>query len=278
MKNEVGMNNVTEETLAKIRKIRHVVMDMDGTIYRGKQLFPTTKPFLELLDKYGIGYTFLTNNSSRSKKVYLDHLEEFGIHIQGEQMYTSTVNTVQYLQKFHPDVKRLFMLGTPAFREEMVSYGFCDVNMEEEPQAVVTAFDTALAYERLCKAAWWIKHDKLWIATHPDLECPPELETTLVDCGSITACLECVSKKKAIVLGKPNKEMIELILDQHGLKNEEVVMCGDRMYTDIQLAVNSKVYGVLISDLPHEKVQDNIATWTMPHLGILGDWIAEAHK
>ena len=97
------MSKATEETLARIRKIRHVVMDMDGTIYRGKQLFPTTKPFLELLDKYGIGYTFLTNNSSRSKKVYLDHLEEFGIHIEGSQMYTSTVNTVHYLQKFHQE-------------------------------------------------------------------------------------------------------------------------------------------------------------------------------
>ena len=72
--------------------------------------------------------------------------------------------------------------------------------------------------------------------------------------------------------------MIELILDQHDLKNEEAVMCGDRMYTDIQLAVNAKVYGVLISDLPHEKVPGNIATWTMPHLGILGNWIEEAKK
>ena len=272
------MTPVPKDTLEKIRKIRHVVMDMDGTIYRGKQLFPTTKPFLALLEEYGINYTFLTNNSSRSRKVYLDHLKEFGIVVKEEQMYTSTVNTVQYLQKFHPDVKKLFMLGTPAFREEMVSYGFIDVDLDEEPEAVITAFDTGLVYERLCKSAWWIKHGKLWIATHPDLECPTELETTLVDCGSVTACLECVSKRKAIVLGKPNKEMITLIMDRHDLRNEEVVMCGDRMYTDIQLAVNAQVYGVLISDLPHEKVPGNIATWTIPHLGVLGEWIREAER
>ena len=148
------MASVPKDTLDKIRKIRHVVMDMDGTIYRGKVLFPTTKPFLALLEEYGITYTFLTNNSSRSRKVYLNHLKEFGIVVKEEQMYTSTVNTVQYLQKFHPDVKKLFMLGTPAFREEMVSYGFIDVGLDEEPEAVITAFDTGLVYERLCKSLW----------------------------------------------------------------------------------------------------------------------------
>ena len=148
------------------------------------------------------------------------------------------------------DKKKLFMLGTPAFREEMVSYGFTDVGLDEEPEAVITAFDTGLVYERLCKSAWWIKHGNLWIATHPDLECPTELETTLVDCGSVTACLECVSKRKAIVLGKPNKEMITLIMDRHGLRNEEVVMCGDRPYTDIQLAVNSGTFSAMIAPAP----------------------------
>ena len=38
----------TEE---RIRKIRHVVMDMDGTIYLGSKIFPFTLDFLELLKK-----------------------------------------------------------------------------------------------------------------------------------------------------------------------------------------------------------------------------------
>ena len=269
---------LTEEMLSHLAGIRHVVMDMDGTIYKGKQLFPSTIPFLEYLKSNGIGYTFLTNNSSRSRNVYLDHLEEFGIHVEKEQMYTSSVNTIDYLHKNHPEVKKLFMLGTPAFRKEMCENGFEDVSMEEEPEAVVTAFDTALSYERLCRAAWWIKKEKLWIATHPDLECPTEKETVLVDCGSITACLECVSKRKAIVLGKPNKEMMELILYMHNLKPGEVLMCGDRMYTVIQLAVNSGVAGVLISDLAHEEVEGNIARYTVPHLGILQEYMQKARS
>ena len=141
-----------------LRNIRHVVMDMDGTIYHGNQLFPTTIPFLDRLKKLGIGYTFLTNNSSRSTDVYLQHLLDFGISVDREAMLSSTGNTVDYLKRFLPDAKRLFMLGTDSFRAEMQSFGFIDVNMEDEPDAVVTAFDTGLLYERLCRAAWWINH------------------------------------------------------------------------------------------------------------------------
>ncbi len=253
-----------------LKKIRHVVMDMDGTIYRGRELFPTTLPFLELLREKGIGFSFLTNNSSRSIDVYMHHLEEFGIFINREQMISSTINTVDYLRTNHPDVKLLFMLGTESFRKEMAGHGFADAALDEEPQAVVTAFDTDLRYERLCKAAWWIKQGKLWIATHPDLECPTEKPTTLVDCGSITACLEKVSGRSAIVLGKPNRSMLDTIMHQHHLQPDEMVMCGDRMYTDIQLAVNAAVPGVLISPLPHEKIENNLADLTIPDLGVLG--------
>lgn len=253
-----------------LRKIRHVVMDMDGTIYRGKELFPTTLPFLELLRQKGIGFSFLTNNSSRSVDVYMHHLEEFGIFIDRGQMITSTINTVDYLRTRHPEVKRLYMLGTESFRREMTGYGFVDVAMDEEPQGVVTAFDTDLRYERLCKAAWWIKQGKLWIATHPDLECPTEEPTTLVDCGSITACLEKVSGRRPIVLGKPDRSMLDTIMRQYNLEPDELVMCGDRMYTDIQLAVNAGVPGVLISPLPGEQIPDNPAAVTIPDLGVLG--------
>jgi len=269
---------LTQREIAQLRKIRHVVMDMDGTIYHGKNLFPTTLPFLETLKELGIGYTFLTNNSSRSRSVYLEHLKDFGITVAPEQMVTSTVNTVDYLRRNHPEIKKLFLLGTPAFRQEMTEYGFYDTALDEEPEAVIVAFDTGLTYERLCKAAWWIKHDKLWISTHPDWECPTDLETTLVDCGSITACLKAVSGRTPVVLGKPNREMMETILLANGVRPDEALMCGDRLYTDIQLGVNSGVAGVLISPRKAEEIPDNTATWTIPDLGVLGDWLRTAGK
>ena len=42
-----------------LSKIKRVVFDMDGTIYKGGTLFPYTKNVFETLDKIGVGYTFL---------------------------------------------------------------------------------------------------------------------------------------------------------------------------------------------------------------------------
>src|SRR5215475_15096702 len=86
----------------QLSAIRHVALDMDGTIYRGGTLFQTTEPFLALLKELGIAYTFLTNNPSKSVTDYLAHLRELGIPANEEQLYTSTQATVEFLREKWP--------------------------------------------------------------------------------------------------------------------------------------------------------------------------------
>ena len=61
----------------RLKHIRHLALDMDGTIYSGGTLFESTLPFLALIGELGIGHTFLTNNSSKSSKDYLARLRAF---------------------------------------------------------------------------------------------------------------------------------------------------------------------------------------------------------
>ena len=46
---------LTPEMRAKLARIKHVALDMDGTIYLGKNIFPYTIGFLDDLKKAGIG-------------------------------------------------------------------------------------------------------------------------------------------------------------------------------------------------------------------------------
>ena len=46
-----------EELMDKCRKIKHVALDMDGTIYLGSKLFPYTLGFLKDLEELGIKYS-----------------------------------------------------------------------------------------------------------------------------------------------------------------------------------------------------------------------------
>jgi NagD protein len=255
--------------------IRHVALDMDGTIYRGGTLFDFTNPFLALLRQLGIGYTFLTNNSSKSVKDYVVHLSKMGIAATREQIYTSTNATVEFLQEELPSVNHLFVLGTASMMEEVASAGFTlaadDAN--DEPDAVLVGFDTGLKYSRLCRAAWWINQGKPFIASHPDRVCPTDEPTVLVDCGAICAALkEATGRAPDAVLGKPDPRMLRGLLRRQGLRPAQLAMVGDRLYTDMAMARRAGALGVLV--LTGEATADE-AEQHLPPLDMVVESIAE---
>jgi NagD protein len=236
-------------TVQRLGKIRHVALDMDGTLYLDKTVFNTTVPFLEGLKKLGIGYTFLTNNPSKSAAEYLAHLKGMGISATAEQLYTSTQATIDFLKRNFPGVRRLFVLGTPGLCEELKTAGFelTPDDPHAPPDAVLVGFDKTLTYARLCRAAWWIKKGKPFFATNPDLVCPTDEPTVLVDCGSITAALEKAGgRPPQAVLGKPDPAMLRGILQRDSLAPENLAMVGDRLYTDMAMARRVGALGVLV--------------------------------
>ena len=235
--------------IQRLRKIRHVALDMDGTIYTDKTLFPATLPFLATLKKLGISHTFLTNNPSKSVAEYLTHLRNMGIEANAEQLYTSTQATIHFLHKNFPQVRRLFVLGTPGlFRElEFAGFELTPDDPNDMPDAVLVGFDTTLTYSRLCRAAWWITKGKFFFATNPDRVCPTNEPTVLVDCGSITAALErATGRSPQAVPGKPNPAMLQGILNRQSLVPENLAMVGDRLYTDMEMAHHTGALAVLV--------------------------------
>ncbi len=234
---------------ASLRNIRHIALDLDGTVYSGGTLFPFTLPFLEELAPLGIGHTFLTNNSSKSAADYLEHFRRLGIPTTPEQIYTSSQATVSWLQRSRPELRRLFLLGTASLASEIAAAGFTLTRDDpaDEPDAVLVGFDTSLAFDRLCRAAYWLSRGKPFIATHPDMVCPTDAPTVLVDCGSICAALEkATGRRPDAVPGKPDPAMLTGILGRHGLAPEELAMAGDRLYTDMAMAERAGAFGVLV--------------------------------
>ncbi len=229
----------------KLSKIRHFALDMDGTIYSGKTLFKDTLPFLNLLKTKGLDYTFFTNNSSKSVSDYIEHLRVMGIDADTSQMHTSTLATFAWLRIHYPSVKRVYILGTDSLIQEFEQAGYQSV--DEDPEIVVVGFDTSLRYERLCRAGYWIKEGKPFIATHPDRICPTDLPTLLVDCGAVCAALtSATGREPDQVLGKPHPIMIGAILERHQLEPDQLAVVGDRVYTDIAMAKSAGALGILV--------------------------------
>lgn len=240
---------MTPELKQRLAGIRHVALDMDGTIYMGNALFPFTIPFLRRLREMGITYSFLTNNPSKSLDDYLLKLHKMGIEATEEEMYTTTVATIDYLKAHYPSARRLFLLGTPSMISQFEKAGYISTadSADDVPDVVIAAFDMSLVYSRLCRAAWWIAQGLPYIATNPDRVCPTNERTVLVDCGSICRCLEhATGRRPDITLGKPDPNMLIGIEQQKQLRPEQIAMVGDRIYTDIEMARNAHAFGVLV--------------------------------
>ena len=270
---------------SKLAKIKHVALDMDGTIYMGDSLFPYTIPFLERLKRMNISYSFLTNNPSKSLDDYLQKLAKMGIQATEEEMYTTTVATIDYIKAHYPSARRLFLLGTPSMISQFEKAGFVSTadDANDVPDLIVAAFDLTLTYSRLCRAAWWISQGIPYIATNPDKVCPTNLPTVLVDCGSICKCLEhATGRQPDITLGKPDPNMLIGILQQKHLRPDEIAMVGDRIYTDIAMAQNAGAVGVLV--LSGETTIDvansapNPPDVIVANIGELGELLAEAQQ
>ena len=240
---------LTPSQRSKLSKVKHVALDMDGTIYLGNNIFPYTLEFLRRLDGAGIGYSFLTNNPTKSVADYLKKLAGMGIEAGEDNMYTTSLAAIDYIKRTWPGAKRLFLLGTPSMISQFEKAGFesCEDSADDRPDVLVVAFDPTLVYSRLCRASWWAAQGVPYVATNPDRVCPTDLPTILVDCGSLQKCIEhATGRRPDIVLGKPDPTMLDGIRLRHGLQPEEILMAGDRIYTDTAMAHNANAVGCLV--------------------------------
>ncbi len=227
-----------------LERIRHLVLDMDGTIYSGSTLFACTLPFLQVINELGIGHTFITNNSSRGIQDYVDKLRGLGIATSRDEVYTSTDAVIEYLRAHLPQVRTLWLLGTPSMARQLEEAGFVVGN--GDPEAVVVGYDTGLNYENLCRTAWWISRGLPFLASHPDRVCPTDQPTVLVDCGALSACLTAATGRSPTVLGKPDPRMLDGVCRRHGLRPDELAVVGDRLYTDMAMAHRAGAASVLV--------------------------------
>lgn len=267
----------------RLKQLKHVALDMDGTIYNGHTLFPCTNPFLTRLKELGIGYSFLTNNPSRSVADYVEHLRSLGVEARPEDFYTSAQATIDFLKNEHPYVRRLFILGTPSMVHEFETAGFNITinNPADKPDAVVVGFDPTLTYQNLCRAAWWIKQGIFYLATNPDKVCPTDKPTVLVDCGAICQALEeATGRMPDVVVGKPDPRMLNGIMKRYHLQPQQVAMVGDRIYTDVLMAHRAHALGVLVlsgeTDLETARTSQPVPDMVIEDLGVFEQLLLEA--
>lgn len=81
-----------------MKKYAGYMIDLDGTIYRGKEKIPAAKRFIENLQAKNIPFLFVTNNSTQApEKVVANLAKNFDIHVTVDNVFTSALATADYI-------------------------------------------------------------------------------------------------------------------------------------------------------------------------------------
>lgn len=234
--------------MATLKEKKMFMLDMDGTIYNESTLIPGAIEFFHLLQRRGVHYTFMTNNSSKSKFTYIEKLHKLGIDCTEKHIASSVNATIAYLKAQKPNAK-LYLVGTESFKHELNVEGFTIVPLDyrkSDIDFVLVGFDTELTYEKLVGACWYVSRDYPFLATNCDMRCPVLDNKFIPDCGAICNTITVATGRKPLYLGKPDKYIVEAVMKEWNLEPEDVATVGDRLYTDIAVGINAGVDSICV--------------------------------
>ena len=189
-------------------------------------------------------------------------LTHMGVRQEDARIYTAGDATISYLKSNYPG-KHVFLVGTQSLHSNFQQEGI--VLVEKDPEVLVLGYDTELTYQKLVDFCLYLRQGLPYVATHPDLNCPSPIGP-LPDIGSFMSLIQTsTGRMPDVVLGKPNPGIVQELAKGWGVKVSEILMVGDRLYTDIALGKTAGVKTALVlsgetrrEDLAIAKIQPDL--------------------
>ncbi|HEU4753595.1 MAG TPA: HAD-IIA family hydrolase [Armatimonadota bacterium] len=222
--------------------MKSYILDMDGVLYRGNQLIPGAREFIERLQERGNPFLFLTNNSQRTPLDFQRKLERMGLNVSEERYFTSALATAAFLHSQKPGGSA-FVIGEAGLTHALYQVGYSLT--EVDPDYVVLGDTPSYDYAKIVQAVRLIMEGARFIATNPDVSGPEE-EGIHPACGALAAPIERATGRQAYYIGKPNPLMMREALRRLDAHSEDAVMIGDRMDTDVLSGLGAGMHTVLV--------------------------------
>lgn len=220
---------------------RAYFIDLDGTMYKGKERIPTAEAFIQRLQAKNIPFLFVTNNATKTPEQVAENLRvNYGVNVTGKQVYTSGMAAMDYLNHHSRD-KKIMIVGEEALKEQALESGYQLV--EDSPAVVLQSLNRQTTYAELEAATLAIRAGAQFVVTNIDSNLPSE-KGFIPGSGSLTAFLKMSTQQEPVVIGKPSSIIMQSALDylnqqypdSHFTK-EDIAMVGDNYNTDIQAGI-----------------------------------------
>lgn len=225
--------------------IKGVLFDLDGVFYVGNQLVSGGNETLSWLQSQGIGYRFVTNNTTLSRSALVAKLQHLGLDISENELLSANYTGVLQLQKM--GLNRCKLILAQAAQADYPP------SVDEKPDAIVIGdIGNEWDYDLLNTLMNQILEGAELIALHKGRYFQTE-KGLMLDSGAFVAALEHATGKKAHVVGKPNPAFFEMGSALLDASPNELVMVGDDLINDIEGAQNTGYHAVLVQTGKYRK-------------------------
>ena len=238
-------------------RVRLVIFDLDGVIYRGTEAVAGAPELVAWLHDRGVPVRFATNNSMVTRDAYVERLGAMGIATDVEEIVTSTSATVDHLAQHAPDVRSVLAIGADGMRRELETAGLevtraADVRpampggpLERQFDAVIVGLDLTVDYDALASAMAAVADGARLIATNADRRYPTP-GGFLPGAGAIVAALATATGATPEVIGKPEPGMFRYTIESCGVPASECVVVGDNPEADVAGAHRAGCASILV--------------------------------
>jgi HAD superfamily hydrolase (TIGR01457 family) len=225
------------------RRIRHLLIDLDGVIYRGETALPGAREFVHMLHDQAISFRLVTNNATLTPAQYVDKLGRMGIEVSESEVFTSALATGMFLKQERNGTRTAYVVGEEGLRQAVRDAGLDLV--PDNPDWVVVGLDRQVTYGDLAEASLAVERGARFVGTNPDLSYPTE-DGLLPGAGSLIGVIEATTRVQPRIIGKPEPLMLQLAMHSLGGSLENTAMLGDRLDTDIEAAARFGMLSILV--------------------------------
>lgn len=218
----------------------NVLCDLDGVVYRGRQVLPGVPEALARLRSEGIDVLYITNNSTRSPRAGAEKISSLtGVTVAEDQLLTSARAAAAMLR---PEDAPVLLVGEEGVREAVEHAGLEASPDPTRARAVMVGLTRELDYRLLHDAMTAVRGGARFVATNTDTTYPTE-NGLAPGSGAIVAAIAAASGRQPEVAGKPHLPMVRLIESR---VTGPVWVIGDRVDTDIALASGRPGWGSIL--------------------------------
>ncbi len=215
--------------------IRGIVLDVDGTLVRGRKPLLGALETLDILRSSGYRLIFCTQENQLSDEDIADRLVSSGLPVVKEEIISAGTVSVRYLSERHSE-SRVYVMGSKTLRDRLAQADMTVLSDDEggTAEVVLIGTDPDVNLTRLTAAAEAVRQGAAFYVTNLDRGYP--LENHIIpSAGSLALAVAYTAGRRPVVLGKPSPTIAAVIKSRLSLPPEAIPVLGDQPSQDVRL-------------------------------------------